>query len=217
MPHSAGQQEDSQHVEIHPDYQISVLNTNSARAGRVDYPALYDVTGVAPDDVLNVREGRSASNPIINSLAPNQRNIEIVDVSDDERWGLVSFPDGSGWVSMRYLVRQPGRDPRYLPKPIGCGGTEPFWGLRIDNQKAQFDMMGGTSRVFTPIWEDIPSGMQAVSYAVKMQDNGEDITAIINRNQCSDGMSERVYGFEIDVILSGQSGNRYYTGCCSLN
>ncbi|AXX99252.1 COG3650 family protein [Profundibacter amoris] len=196
---------------------ISVLNANSAFAGWVDYPALYDVTGVAPDDVLNVREGQSASTPIINTLAPNQRNVEIVAVSNDERWGLVSFPEGSGWVSMRYMARQPGQDPQFLPKPLGCGGTEPFWGLSINNQTAQFDMMGESPRTYTPIWEDIPSGMQAVSYAVKMQGNGEDITAIISRNQCSDGMSDSVYGFRIDVILSGQSGNRYYTGCCSLN
>lgn len=196
---------------------ISVLNANSAFAGWVDYPAFYNVTGVASDDVLNVREGQSASTPIINTLAPNQRNVEVVDISDDGRWGLVSFPDGSGWVSMRYMARQPGQNPRYLPRPLNCGGTEPFWGLSIGNQTAQFEIMGNPALTFTPTWEDIPIGMQAVSYAIKMQGSNEDITAIINRNQCSDGMSESVYGFGIDLIISGQSGNQYYTGCCSLN
>ena len=180
-------------------------------------PALYDVTGVATDDVLNVREKASSASPIINTLAPNQRNVEVVDISNDGRWGLVGFPEGSGWVSMRYMARQPDQNPRYLPRPLNCSGTEPFWGLRIGNQTAQFEIMGNPALTFTPVWEDIPIGMQAVSYAVKMQGSNEDITAIISRNQCSDGMSESVYGFGIDLIISGQSGNQYYTGCCSLN
>lgn len=195
---------------------ISLLGANAASAGWTDYPGLYDVVDVAADDVLNVREGPSASTPIVNTLAPNQRDVEVVDVSPDERWGLVGFPEGSGWVSMRYLARQPEQNPRYLPKPLGCGGTEPFWSLDINNQTAQFDIMGGEPRVFTPVWEDTPEGMQAISYAVKMQGSNEDITAVVKRAQCSDGMSEKIYGFSVDLIMSGGYGSHYYSGCCSL-
>ncbi len=195
----------------------SVFSTNAAFADWVDFPALYDVTGVAANDVLNVREEASASTPIVHTLTPNERNVEIVEVSNDERWGMVSFPEGAGWVSMHYLKRQPGQNAENLPKPLACGGTEPFWGLRIGNQTAQFDMMGENVRTFTPVWEDTPSGMQAVSYAVKMQGNNEDITAVVSRSLCSDGMSDSIFGFSVDVIIAGQSGNQYFTGCCSIN
>lgn len=196
---------------------LSIIYADAALAGWGDYPALYDVTGVAANDVLNVREGRSASTQIINTLAPNQRNIEVVDVSNDERWGLVGLPEGSGWVSMRYLTRQPGQDSRNIPSSLECGGTEPFWGLVFDGQSASYDMMGEDNQNFTKAWEDTAAGMAPVSYAVKLQGTDGDITAVIHRNQCNDGMSEMIYGFDIDVIFSRPSGVAYYSGCCSLN
>ena len=196
---------------------LSFFNANAALAGWADFPALYDVTGVALDDVLNVREGTGASYPVIETLAPNDRNIEIVQLSDDGKWGLIGYPGGSGWASMRYLARQPGQDGRGFPSSLGCGGTEPFWGLVFNGQSANYDMMGEDNQSFTKVWEDTAVGMAPISYAVKLQGNGGDITAVIHRNLCNDGMSEMTYGFDIDVIFSRPSGNSYYSGCCSLN
>jgi len=198
-------------------FVLSFFFANAALADWTDYPSLYDVVGVEVDDVLNVRKNPSPSAPIINTLAPNQRDVEIVAVSNDERWGLVGFPDGSGWVSMRYMARQPRQDPQFLPKPLGCGGNEPFWSLDINNHTAQFDIVGEERRTFAPVWEDIPEGMLPVSYAVKLQGNAEDITAVVRRAQCSDGMSEEIYGFSVDLIISGSYGTYFYTGCCSQN
>jgi len=195
----------------------SIISANVVLADRLMFPALYDVNGVASDDVLNVRDGAGASNPIINTLGPNERNVEIVKVSNDERWGLVSFPEASGWVSMRYLKRQSSQDSSELPKPLNCGGNEPFWGLQIHPSNIQFSEPGEVSHSFMQVWEDTPIGMQPISYALKMQGDGEDITAIVSRTLCSDGMSDSVYGFGIDVIYSGSSNNRYLTGCCSLD
>ncbi|MEO1155590.1 MAG: SH3 domain-containing protein, partial [Pseudomonadota bacterium] len=42
------------------------------------YPALFDVTGVASDDVLNIRSAPSATAEIIGTLAHNETGVEVV-------------------------------------------------------------------------------------------------------------------------------------------
>jgi hypothetical protein len=70
--------------------------------------ANWDVTGVATDDVLNVRDAPGTEGAIIATLAHDQAELEstgrIADVGD-QLWREVVVPgDGVGWVSARYLV-----------------------------------------------------------------------------------------------------------------
>lgn len=76
----------------------------SAAAATFDaWPALYDVSGVASDDVLNIRAEPSADAPIIGTLAHDATNVEII--RDGENgWGLVNTDEGTGWVSFAYLA-----------------------------------------------------------------------------------------------------------------
>lgn len=54
------------------------------------YPALHDVTGVAADDVLNIRSEPSASSPIIGTFSPFETDVEVVALSPDGGWGRVN-------------------------------------------------------------------------------------------------------------------------------
>lgn len=67
----------------------------SAAAATFDaWPALYDVSGVASDDVLNIRAEPSADAPIIGTLAHDATNVEII--RDGENgWGLVNTDEGT--------------------------------------------------------------------------------------------------------------------------
>src|SRR5690606_22565898 len=90
----------------------------------------FDVTGVAADDVLNIRERPSASAPIIGRLAPTATNVEVV--TERNGWMQVNTRERSGWVNGRYLmyrtdVWEEGR----LPRTLSCLGTEPFWALTL--------------------------------------------------------------------------------------
>lgn len=193
-----------------------MFTATTAQADMELFPAFYEVTGVASDDVLNVRAGTGASHPIIEALAYNDRHIEIVSLSSDGKWGLIGYPGGSGWASMRYLKRQNGQTGSDLPRPLSCGGNEPFWGILFGAHSNEFSEPGQMPHNLATVWQGIPDGMQPVAYGVKMADGGDEISAVITRRECSDGMSEKAYGFEINALLSGSLGTRMLAGCCTL-
>ena len=195
---------------------MMVFSATSALAELKLFPALYDVTGVASDDVLNVRAGAGASHPIIEALAYNDRHIEIIELSTDGKWGLIGYPERNGWASMRYLVRQSGQGGPNLPRPLSCGGNEPFWGIQFSRNGNEFSEPGQMPHILPTFWEGIPDGMWPIAYGIKMARGGDEINAVITRSQCSDGMSDKTYGFEINALLSGALGNRMLNGCCSL-
>lgn len=173
-------------------------------------PTLFDVTGVAADDVLNIREQPNASAPIIGTLAPEAERIEVVEERDG--WGRVNTGEGSGWVSMRYLayrtdVWQDGA----LPEGFRCFGTEPFWDVKIDGYALVLngiDMAeerhGLQSVLGTGIFRD---PMRAVV--------AEGATLVATPQICSDGMSDRLFGLRASLILQGETP-RLLSGCCSI-
>ena len=93
-------------------------------------PALFAVTGVAADDVLNIRAAPDAGAAAVGSFDPTRINIEVLDVSADGTWGMVGLPEGNGWVAMRFLERQEAVAGS-IPHPSTCIGTEPFWTLGL--------------------------------------------------------------------------------------
>lgn len=72
---------------------------------------LYRVTGVAANDVLNIRSGPGASNPIVGIFPPQQRGVEITGrirtLPSGAIWVEVigaNLRGGTGWVNGRYLT-----------------------------------------------------------------------------------------------------------------
>ncbi len=51
------------------------------------FPALYDVTGVASDDVLNVRAAPNANAQVIAALGPKATQVEVVRTDTSGHWG----------------------------------------------------------------------------------------------------------------------------------
>ena len=156
-------------------------------------PTLFDVTGVATNDVLNIRENPFASAPIIGSFMPGQTQIEVIE--EENGWGRVNSGERSGWVAMRYLVyRQDSWQENALPSGFSCYGTEPFRGLTVRDDQA---VLGGRFR--DPSRAIIADGL----------------TASIVPQICSDGMSDRLMGLRASVILHGEAP-RLLDGCCSI-
>lgn len=91
------------------------------------WPALFDVVGVSFDDVLNVRSSPDPDAEIIGDLAPSSKDVEVVRPDDTGNWGLVNSGEGTGWVSLAFLARQPGAWSGQFPDRAQCFGTEPFW------------------------------------------------------------------------------------------
>ncbi len=187
-----------------------------AKADQADFPALYDVVGVAGDDVLNVRIAPQGTAAIIATLRPDATGIEVVTEDTKGVWGQINVGEVSGWASLRFLKRQPGQSPGNIAAIAQCGGTEPFWHLRRDGVGFVFGGLGLPETRFRLLWTEGSIGHIGRHAMILQRDDGQNATAIITRNACSDGMSEQQFGLTIDLVLSANAASAYYSGCCRL-
>ena len=168
------------------------------------WPALFDVTGVATDDVLNIRRTPAADGELLGSFPADARDIEVLRPNDRETWGMVNLGDTTGWVSLSYLARQPGQWYGSAPDRAYCSGTEPFWSLTRDGEGAIYAT---------------PDGRHALTLIFSRDEGGKylDGVLLLSNQSCTDGMSDRAYGFRADVILGNIEGFDLLSGCCSLH
>lgn len=184
-------------------------------AAAQDLPALFNVTGVASDDVLNVRAGPGASNPIIGALAHDQRGVEIVERSANG-WGLTNIGEGAGWVSMRYLARA-AQDPWWsLAQPMICSGTEPFWDMSIRFDRADLRTMASGDKQFTLDWNMVPFGRPPHVVGFGGRDGPVQLSGVMRLERCNDGMSDREFGLSVDFFAHGGGPLEGYSGCCQV-
>lgn len=180
------------------------------------FPALYAVTGVEEDDVLNVRGAPDVSSAVIAELAPDSTDIEVVALDETERWGWINSSEQSGWVAMRFMRRQLSPGNSLLPRPLICFGTEPFWNLDIENGPIiELGWLGDTPLRFFGL--SITSSANSPDhFALIAESRGRTMNAIVQRQICTDGMSDRVYGFGMSIVVNGLDEPLFYSGCCSL-
>ncbi len=191
---------------------LALMLATATTAVAQDLPALFDVTGVASDDVLNVRTRPMAGANIIGTLAFDAKSVEVVEVQDN--WGRVNVDEGSGWASMTFLAEQPDTA---LPNAVhfNCFGTEPFWSLDVQN--------GGPAILSTPEGHDRPFQMglaraanaRPAPFAILGSAQGENIAIVMDKEICSDGMSDRLFGLNGTVVISGYN-MEVLSGCCSI-
>jgi uncharacterized membrane protein len=177
-----------------------------------DYPLFHNVTGVAANDVLNVRAAPNAGAPILHVLPPDAQWVEVVEVQGN--WGRINFGEGSGWASLRFLT--PVADGNLPEYPyLTCFGTEPFWGLDLTmGAQAVLSQPDGASETFLLGNMRAAAGRPDV-FAVQGSTADADLVVTIAARQCSDGMSDALYGLEGTVVIGGDDP-RVLAGCCSL-
>lgn len=186
--------------------------------GQSDFPALFRVTGVAANDVLNIRAGPAAGYAVIGGLAPGVENVEVIAPSEDGGWLMVNTGDRSGWVSARFMQRQyPTPRPAFLPV-TRCFGTEPFWSFSLnDTARAVWRTPGQT-----PVSGTAPGAYRSLSDRrleglVLTLFDGRTVYATLRPEQCSDGMSDRTYGISVSTFVTGGARTEFLSGCCSID
>lgn len=180
-------------------------------------PTLFDVTGVAAQDVLNIRAAPDARAAIIGTLSPLARDIEVVGHDDTGRWARINTGERSGWVALRFLAYQVDVwTPGALPPTLHCLGTEPFWSIRPGGDTLVFSVPDAPDTVMQ-IGQVLGTGVfRDPRRSVLAQGPSAAITAVIVPAACSDGMSDRSYGLDVTVILAAQGASQMLTGCCSI-
>lgn len=179
-------------------------------------PTLFDVTGVAAEDVLNIRAAPDAGAAIVGTLRPNARDIEVVRYDDTGRWARINAGESSGWAALRFLRYQVDVwDPETLPPTLHCRGNEPFWSLQMRGDDLVFATPDEPESALR-ITQVLSTGMlRDLRRSVTAESETRRMTAVMVPMACSDGMSDRAYGLDITVILEGGEP-QMLTGCCSI-
>ena len=194
---------------------LALLAGPALAAAEYQLPTLFDVTGVAANDRLNIRERPDAGARIIGTLPPDARGIEVL--AERNGWAQVNTAERAGWVSARYLtyrtdVWQAGQ----LPATLNCLGTEPFWSLRQVGTTMVYETPEGARQMERRAVLD--PGFRSPVRGVIAGDAQGRLTLAMQPMQCSDGMSDRIYGLSALLIFdeAGQR-SRMQTGCCRIN
>lgn len=177
---------------------------------------VYRVVNVDPMDVLNIR---ATANPVSAIRGELPHDAEMVEVLEEEAgWGRIIYDGVEGWVSTAYLAPMPRPRAGQTIAPGGfvCSGTEPFWGLTLDESGAVefYD-----AQTFGEAWDaDVHDGRIASSrpypYAYHFSGRISGM-AILDRGMCSDGMSDFNYGWRAYVdVRDDDNGARLLEGCC---
>lgn len=192
-----------------------VMLATSAAAD--DYPALYRVTGVASNDVLNIRTEPSAGSAIIGFFRPDERGVVVTALSPDGRWGRVNYYEQSGWSHMRYLDREMEGSWRDGQTGLFCYGNEPYWNLRIflPSHRAEFqslstpDAEGGFELVTDT--GALPTTRFPPTLAIPFSGTREG-AVILRGDTCNDTMSDQLHG--ISAFLYWRGDTEAFSGCC---
>lgn len=185
-------------------------------ASAKDFPALYRVTDVAADDVLNIRAEPHAGAEIVGSFAPGASGIEVVALSESGTWGLVNTGEGSGWSSMHYLSRMDDGNWRDGEQFLHCFGTEPFWSLRIFLPTHRAEMLEPDHGGFELVTDTgaLPTTQFPPTLAIPFSGTREGVAVVRGGALCWDGMSDRTYGLE--ALLYWRRDTQGLSGCCTL-
>jgi len=205
---------------------LTLALASPAAGSQHSWPALYDVIGLSSGDVLNIRAEPDISGDILSTLEPDTANIEVIRANDDLTWGLVNVSERTGWISLTYLARQAKLPQSPFPEVRQCFGTEPFWSLTYEQPAIRLSMPD------VPAAEGFISGLhksrsQPDRYFFRGSMNSPDAGPIdvalsIRMRACSDGMSDRTYGIEVDMLVSDNDTNDgfrqsgLFSGCCTI-
>lgn len=178
------------------------------------FPAFYDVTDVASNDVLNIRVEPRAGSAIIGAFAADATGIEVVRLDETRRWARVRSGEQMGWASARFLAVVPLQGEGF-DLGLSCFGTEPFWALSYTPfAPSVFTTIDGDANAFTMGSPQRAAG-RLNTFGLSGPGADADLYGILERRECSDGMSDLEYGLTLNMLIRGQD-TVIYSGCCSL-
>lgn len=189
-----------------------------ATPGLAEAPKYYNLVELAADDPLNVRAEPFSTAEIIGTIAPGTTGIEVAERDCSGRWGKIIWNETNGWIAVRFLDEVTPR--RFaqteLPDGLVCSGTEPFWGLSLRHPNAIFSTPNSETVPLTNRLVQVAAGRARFPVSMNLDSPTHVVVPIIRPSTCSDGMSDRTYPWEIDMIVQSEGQQGFLTGCCHL-
>jgi uncharacterized membrane protein len=180
-------------------------------------PALFSVSGIEEDGILNIHAEPSSFSQAVESYAWDARDIEIVALDDSGEWGQININETTAWVPMKNMEEQFSAGNTLLPRPLVCFGNEPFWTLDLGNNPfAELGWLDGVTLRFSGLYT-ISSESRTGRYMMLAENTGRSLHAFVERKSCNDGMSDRAYGLDMNLLIRDGDKTMYFAGCCSIS
>lgn len=169
-------------------------------------PYLAEVSGLSAGDHLNVRYEPTHRSDDLGDLNAGTV-VEVLEHDGDDRWARIIWEEGSAYISRRYITElSPEVGKLDLTRNLECLGTEPFWTLRLfKNGNATFKALDGNPLAAT--LREVRGDFTVDHSKTYLTDY---FSAKVDIMHCSDGMSDRTYGYGVTTVIEG----RPLTGCC---
>ncbi len=189
----------------------------AAAMENADWPSYYRVSDMGAGGTLKVRSEPVAGGEVIGEYGAGAGPIEILKIENG--WGNVIANEGNGWVNMAHLqqISVPMIGQSKLPRGLVCGGTEPFWNIGFSEDKAVYSRMGEGEQILFITRAAGFEGRPGPDGFIQASGASEMVFSIVSARQCSDGMSERTYGWWISLLRVSADGTVGVDGCCSLS
>lgn len=186
-----------------------VLCTGGLSGAAEQLPRL-SVTGVARNDVLNLRAQPDPRSRIVGSLAADARDIAIVgQATQSLDWIMVQNGRTRGWANAAFLAYGDPQQQGRLPVRLRCAGTEPFWGIDIGYGRAEANLAFDGRQRRIALASPMPAAARPRIWLLPSAAAQDPRSFVLVEGRiCSDGMSDRSYPFTVtarvgDVLLSG--------------
>ena len=193
---------------------------DKAHAGKFE----FRVTGVKRSDVLNIRErvddqATISQKKILGQIPANSGGVYGSGATlrvGSSRWYEIRYKNVRGWVNGRYLQAVSSDLGSELESNLFCGGTEPFWALKVERNTAELSRPDGPPVRYTVAIREPFQGRKDALALRLVSETAPAISALVQHKEwCSDGMSDLEYAFEVRII-GLKTGEVPLHGCCSL-
>ena len=167
-------------------------------------PQYMAVTGIAEGAMLDVRAAPSAEAEIVGDIPPHATGIEVTATDPSGEWGRILWTDGNAWLPMEHLAPAPVATvgETALPAGLQCGGTEPFWTLKLSGANAVYSDLGDRFMALTLLGVRVAEGYRDFPVAMQFNaENGQILSVIAPRPDCTDDMSDRAYPYGLTIVM----------------
>ena len=177
-----------------------------------DEPLSYSTYGVGPNDTLALRANPSATAQKLGDIPHDASDLHASgNTTAAGDWAEIEYHGRRGWVNSRYLAFGASSG-KQLPALLNCSGTEPFWAINLAPGRANADLNFLNRRFALRITRAASAMNRTDIWIVKSRDARTEISLIVHKESCSDGMSDRNYPYSAVALVPGAD---IVAGCCA--
>ena len=177
-----------------------------------DEPVSYSVYGVPANDTLALHATPNAASQKLADVPHDATDLHMTgNTTTSGDWAEIQYQGRLGWVNARYLAFGPAGSVQ-LPALLQCSGTEPFWSINLTPGRTKADLNFLDRKYSHRITRAASAMNHNDIWIVKSRDNRTEISLIVRKESCSDGMSDRNYPYSAVALVPGSD---IIAGCCA--